>query len=111
MGYCRAIGRSRRNRQSYRGVTMFVIEDERHAEPQGRFASFEQAIAELRRRAKIPWDEEPNRAPCTDWPSCGRSYEVIEYDDSAVPWKKLRSVAVLDVSASGVKWSRGFEDA
>lgn len=86
----------------------FVIEDERHAEPQGEYPSFQDALNELQRRAAIPWDEVPNRAPCTSWPTCGRSYEVIEYDQSQVPWKVLRRVAVLDVSADGVKWQNEF---
>jgi hypothetical protein len=88
---------------------MFVIEDERHAEIQGQFDGFQQAIAELMRRATIPWNEAPNRAPCTDWETCGRTYEVIEYDDSHLPWKELRRVIVLDISSSGVKWSSDFE--
>ena len=90
---------------------MFLIEDERHAEPQGQFGNLQQAIVELRQRAAIPWDQEPNRAPCQNWMNCGRKYEVIEYDDTLSPWKELRRIAVLDVSASGVAWSSGFEDA
>ncbi len=90
---------------------MFVIEDELHAEHQGRFISFEEAIAELKRRAEIPWNQDPNRAPCMSWETCGRTYAVIEYDDSHLPWKELRRMTVLDVSASGAKWSRGFGDA
>ena len=90
---------------------MFVIEDELHAEHHGQFVSFQQAIAELKRRAKIAWDQAPNRAPCMGWETCGRTYEVIEYDDSRLPWKELRRVSVLDISASGIKWSSGFGDA
>src|SRR5262249_28629356 len=71
---------------------VFVIEDERHAEPQGEFASLDAAVAELHRRAALPWDEEPNVAPCTGWRTCGRTYEVIEYDNSARPWKELRRI-------------------
>ena len=55
---------------------MFVIEDEAHAEPQGEFDSLESAIAELRRRADMPWDAAPNLPPCTNWRTCGRRYEV-----------------------------------
>lgn len=88
---------------------IITIEDERHAEPQGEFATIQQAIAELRRRAQIPWDQDPNRAPCTNWESCGRTYEVVEYDDTYSPWKELRRISVLEVSASGVKWSDKFE--
>jgi hypothetical protein len=89
---------------------VITIEDELHAESQGEFATIQHAIAELRRRAQIPWDQDPNRAPCMSWKTCGRAYEVIEYDDSHSPWKELRRMAVLEVSAAGVKWSQGFED-
>src|SRR5574341_1379927 len=89
---------------------MFAIEDESHAEIQGEFSSFGEAIGELRRRAGIPWDQGPNRAPCTNWRHCGRDYEVVEYDDSQSPWKEVRRVGVLQVSASGIIWSSGSED-
>jgi len=87
---------------------MFVIEDARHAEWCGQFPDFKEAIAELERRAEIPWDQVPNLAPCMNPISCGRGYEVVEYDESLLPWKELRRFAVLEVSASGVKWSEGF---
>ena len=83
---------------------MFVIEDELHAEQQdGEFATLQDAIAELQRRAKVPWDQEPNRAPCMSWRSCGRKYVVIEYEPQAA-WKELSRTEILDVSAEGVRW-------
>jgi hypothetical protein len=88
---------------------MFVIEDEIHAEHHGQFRTFDEALAELRRRAKTPWDEAPNEAPCISWPTCEREYVILEFDDSNTPWKELRRVPVLNVSASGVKWASGFE--
>jgi hypothetical protein len=78
---------------------MFVIEDERHAETHGEFASFDEAIAELKRIATIPWDEAPNRTPCSSWRTCGREYVVVEYDDSCKPWEELQRTPVLNVSA------------
>jgi hypothetical protein len=89
---------------------MFVIEDELHAELQGEFATFDEALAELRQRATIPWDREPNVAPCSSWQTCGRSYEIIEYDSSQQPWHVVRRVPVLEVAASGIKWASGFEN-
>jgi len=84
---------------------MFIIEDERHAEPQeGRFASFQEALVELKRRAALPWDQAPNVAPCTSWRTCGRKYEIVEFDDSTLPWKQLSRVPALEVSANGAKW-------
>lgn len=90
---------------------MFIIEDEIHAEHHGQFSSFHEALSELRRRAKIPWDESPNVAPCMSWRTCEREYVILEFDDSHRPWRELRRVAVLNVSASGVKWAIGFEDS
>ena len=84
---------------------MFKIEDERHAEHQpGEFISLAAAAAELRRLSELPWDQAPNVAPCTNWRNCGRTYEVVEYDVSATPWKELSRVTALEVRAVGVKW-------
>lgn len=88
---------------------MFVIEDEIHADWHGQYANFEDAMIELRRRASIPWDQPPNVAPCTDWKTCGREYAIIEFDVSSSPWKQMRRVSVMEVTASGVKWSSGSE--
>ena len=89
---------------------MFVIEDDLHAEPQGKYARFEDVVAELRRRSQIPWDETPNQAPCMGWRTCGRSYEVIEYDETQIPWMELRRLLALEVSSAGVRWSLEFEE-
>jgi hypothetical protein len=89
-------------------VGMFVIEDEIHCDWHGQYASFDAAVAELRRRALLPWDQPPNAAPCTSWKTCGREYFIIEIDDSCLPWKELRRVPVLEVSEAVVKWSTGF---
>jgi hypothetical protein len=84
---------------------MFVIDDEAHAELQdGRFQTVEQAMAELARKSLIAWDEAPNRAPCAGWQKCGRRYELVEYDDSTLPWKELSRRPMLNVSAAGVEW-------
>ena len=90
-------------------MQMIYIDDDIHCERAGPYATFEGAIAELRRRASIKWDSFPNRAPCTSWRSCGREYHVLEFDASPERWKLLRKVAVLKVSAKGVEWIEGFE--
>ena len=90
---------------------MIVTEDSIHCETNGNFEKFEDAIAELRRRAAIQWDQPPNRAPCTAWRTCGREYRVLEFDVSHGPWKLLRNIAVLNMSAKGVNWVSGFERA
>ena len=87
------------------------IEDEIHCEQFGPFESFEAAIAELRRRAEIAWDSPPNQAPCTSWQTCGREYQVLEYDARSESWQLLRKTHVLDISAKGVEWVEGFEEA
>jgi hypothetical protein len=88
---------------------VFVIEDEVHASWHGGFRSLDDAVVELRRLAAIPWDQPPNRAPCTNWRTCGRDYAVVEFDDSVSPWDEVRRTPVLEIAASGAKWSKGFE--
>jgi hypothetical protein len=86
-------------------MPVFVIEDELHAEWQGEFESFAAALAELRNRAAIKWDEAPNRPPCSSWPTCGREYVVLELDDQVTPWRELNRTCVLSIDAKGVTWS------
>jgi hypothetical protein len=86
---------------------MFVIEDEAHRDWIGEYASFEDAIAELQRRAGMPWDKAPNVAPCSSWRTCGRRYQILEYDASTTPWTQLRCSPALNISARGTKWVFG----
>lgn len=90
---------------------LIVIEDSIHCERIAQCDSFEEAIERLQQLSQLPWDQEPNRAPCTSWRKCGREYQVIEYDDSASPWKVVREADVLKVSASNIEWVPGFEYA
>ena len=89
---------------------MWRIEDEAHAELHGECDSFESALAELRRRALIPWDVAPNVAPCTSWKTCGRVYEVVEFDAQS-PSRTLQRIPVMNISASGVQWMESFGSA
>ncbi len=80
---------------------MWFIEDEAHAELQsGQFETRREAVGELRRRADLSWDTEPNLAPCASWRTCGRRYELIERDGAE---EKSRELA-LEISAAGVHW-------
>jgi len=84
---------------------MFKIEDERHAEPQaGELASLAAVASELRRLAQLPWDQTPNVAPCTNWATCGRTYEIVEYDNSTPPWQELKRMPALEIDAQGTRW-------
>ena len=85
-------------------MTKFVIHDELHDEEHGTFDNAAQALAELRRRATLPWDAPPNVAPCMNWRNCGRMYELIEYDDSDHSRRELRRTLVLEVRAAGPQW-------
>ena len=84
----------------------YVIEDEWHAEQHGVHDTFEAAVQELEELARIPWDKDPNLAPCQSWKTCGRRYEIIEYDTRTRPWKFSRRVPALEVSAQGVVWDQ-----
>jgi hypothetical protein len=83
---------------------MFVIEDESHAEQIGQYFNLAEAMAELERLAEVSWDEMPNRAPCMSWRTCGRHYELVEYDTSSVMWTEMSRTPVLNVSAEGSNW-------
>ena len=85
-------------------MTIFVIEDEAHAELCGEFPTFEGALKELKTRENIPWDSKPNQCPCTNWRNCGRNYEIVEFDNSKIPWEEISRTPMLKVSAKGVIW-------
>jgi len=87
--------------------SVFVIEDEMHAEQCGEYSSYEMALTELQRRAELPRDKSPNQCPCTSWQSCKRNYEIVEYDVSERPWRRLKTNPVLQVSADGAVWAVG----
>ena len=90
---------------------MFVIEDNIHCEGAGHFERFEDAIAELKRRAAIAWDQPPNKAPALRGERASGEYEVYEFDVSHEPWKLLCRVKVLTLSSKGVEWATDFEQA
>jgi hypothetical protein len=92
-------------------MSVIIIEDSDHAEQVAQFSSMPEAFAALRGFATLPWDDQPNRAPCMSWQTCGRSYDVIEFDDSHTPWAEVRRVTILKVSQAGVRWLSGVENA
>jgi len=103
-------GTANRNRTTAQSTRkMIVLEDNIHCERQGIFETFDAAIAELKRRAMIPFDERPNRAPCTGWQKCGREYEVVKYETSQIPWRRLKHAVVLRTSPAGPQWSDDFQ--
>lgn len=83
---------------------IFVIEDRDHAELLGEFATLGDAWTELRRLSAIPWDKQPNVAPCQSWQTCGRDYEIVEYETTSDPWILVKRYSGLEVSAGGVVW-------
>jgi hypothetical protein len=84
---------------------MYFIEDSRHAEmDRAQYSTFSEALAEIKRRASIPWNQPPNIAPCTSWNTCGRLYEIVEYDVSTTPWKEMSRVPIVDITAEGIEW-------
>ena len=91
-------------------MAVFAIEDELHSERVGEYPTLEEAVRELKRLARIPWDAEPNRAPCQNWRNCGRRYEVVEYDETERPWKEQRRMGALEVTSCSATWAPGFTD-
>mgnify|MGYP003386577558 CR=1 FL=1 len=88
---------------------LYKIDDEFHADLlAGDYASFEAALAEIHRVAALPWDSEPNQAPCINWRNCGRLYQIVEYETSGPYWVEIREVPVMGISHEGVVWKEGF---
>jgi hypothetical protein len=85
---------------------VFNIEDSIHCEHHVGYPTLADAVAELQRLALVPWNESPNLAPCTGWRKCGREWQIVEYDDSTIPWKRLSQETYLEVDANGVRWHR-----
>ena len=73
------------------------------------FGSFENALAELRRRADIPWNENPNLAPCKSWQVCGRKYVIAEYDNSITPVEIGSTGECAQYFGKGVEWEIDFD--
>ena len=82
----------------------FIIEDEMHAELLGEFTDFNNAILEITKRIHVPWNEEPNVCPCVSWKTCGRNYQIVEYDAIQNSWKEVKRTTVLEISSKGTKW-------
>ena len=89
-------------------VLRYCIEDELHAELHSEHAALQDAVAELERLARVPWDVDPNAAPCQSWRTCGRRYSIVEYDASSEPWRLQRRLPALEVSAAGAVWDAGL---
>jgi hypothetical protein len=86
-------------------TTVFVIEDDLHAAPLADvYKSIAEAFAALQRLALIPWNEKPNLAPCQSWRTCGRLYEIVEYDTCSQPWEEVSRLPCLEIDANGVRW-------
>jgi len=96
------------NRESAsRSGTTFVIAEDMHAEIDGDFGTFDEALDELRLRVRGSFDEEPLLPPCTGRRECKRDYHVREYNNDD-PTKLVSEVAVVMVTAEGVTWAPGF---
>jgi hypothetical protein len=85
---------------------VFVIEDEGHSEwLPGEFASFDDALSEVRRLAAVPWNTPPNQAPCTGWEGCGRDWTILEFDRTTEPhWTELDRTPIVEIRKARVRW-------
>ena len=89
-------------------AVLYAIEDEAHAEWCSQHHTYDEAVSRLRELAAIPWDQTPNAPPCSNWRTCGRRYEVVEFDTSVLPWEEVRRMPALEISSRGVRWEKEF---
>ena len=47
----------------------------------------------------------PNLAPCASWKTCGRRYDLVEYDAAATSWREIHRAPAFQVSARGIAWA------
>lgn len=84
---------------------VFVIDDDTHSEAISKHGTFEEALAEIKRLATVPWDSEPNMAPCANWRNCGRRYDVVEFETSSNErWQERSRTPILEINAGEVFW-------
>lgn len=82
----------------------FEIYDVIHCDSISQHDSLADAWAQLRILSVIPWNAEPNVAPCASWEDCGREYVINEYDTTTRPWILLRTHQALSISRAGIRW-------
>lgn len=85
-------------------MSKFVITDQIHDEDFGTFDSFDEAVLELKKIADIPWNKEPNLSLCESQETCGREYEIVEYNTESEPWQHIKTTPALSVFAELTKW-------
>ena len=56
-------------------MTIFLIEGEAHSELCGEFPNYKSTLAELEKRAQIPWDEKART-------------QILEVSSSGIVWSK-----------------------
>ena len=78
----------------------YLIQDEFHCERQWEYNSFNEALLEIERISKLPYDIEPNICPCTSWKTCGRDYIIIEYENGV----EIKRSEILEIWADWIKW-------
>ena len=90
--------------------TIYIIEDQMHAEWLGKYDSLSLAIKELRHLSSLPFGTAPNRCPCSNSTNCCREYQVIEYNAESEPWLELRRFGTLEINRGGASWLVDFKD-
>lgn len=78
----------------------YLIEEEWHSSIEWEYNTYGEAINELKRRANLPWDKEPNLAPCTSWRTCSKLYVIRTYDNDIL----LSEEEILEISSKWVDW-------
>ncbi len=83
---------------------LYVIADVLHAEQQSEHASLDLAWQELLRLSALPWDESPIQPPCGSWQTCGRDYEIREYQTDGASALCTAVISALKIGADGARW-------
>jgi len=80
----------------------YIIEDQIHCEWIWKYNSISDATSELQRLLKLPWNKDKNLAPCMSYKTCGREYELIEYNIKWDIWDEVSRYPIFDIKSSGI---------
>lgn len=83
-------------------MKIYIIEDQIHCESIWEFKNLSDTINELQRLSNLAWNVDRNIAPCMSYETCGREYELIEYEVNWSEWIELHREAIFDIDSSGV---------
>ena len=81
-------------------MVKYVISEKFHCWMHWEYWSFDEALNELKRKAKLPLGDNENQCPCTSWKTCSMLYEIRWYEKSDM----VLSEDIVEISSTWIEW-------